>query len=96
VEFLGSSSPQKYDFPPEVREILTRKRGKLKYSGQEIAFFAFKFLGEESEINLQQAIQEFNDWKWVEMHELLDNIVYFKKASYEKGIEELRKQGILN
>jgi putative (di)nucleoside polyphosphate hydrolase len=68
----------------------------LKYSGQEIAFFAFKFLGDESEINLQQTIQEFNDWKWVGIGELLDNIVYFKRDSYEKGIEELRRQGILD
>ncbi|MDR2158416.1 MAG: RNA pyrophosphohydrolase [Holosporaceae bacterium] len=96
VEFLGSSNLQKYDFPPSVQKIIIKKRGKLKYSGQEIIFLAFKFLGEETEINLQKEFKEFDDWKWVTMEELLNNIVYFKKIPYKKAIAELLKQGVLD
>ncbi|MDR0753375.1 MAG: RNA pyrophosphohydrolase [Holosporaceae bacterium] len=86
---LGSSSSYCYDFPPHVRRIITNKRGELKYRGQEITFFAFKFLGKESEINLRKSPQEFVEYKWIHPQELLRLIVQFKRGVYEQALKEL-------
>jgi putative (di)nucleoside polyphosphate hydrolase len=95
IEFLSSSDSYRYDFPPRVQQAVLRRRNQLKYIGQEITFFAFRFLGEEKEINIRKESQEFVDWKWMSVKELLQKIVYFKKPSYKRAIAKFRKQGIL-
>jgi putative (di)nucleoside polyphosphate hydrolase len=95
IELLGVSSLYKYDFPPNVQRILTQKHGKLEYRGQKIIFFAFKFLGEEKEINLQNKTQEFVEWQWMALEDLLKNIVYFKKISYKQAVMEFQKLKII-
>jgi putative (di)nucleoside polyphosphate hydrolase len=96
IEFLGSSSLYIYDFPMDIVEILIKKRGQLRYAGQEIIFLAFKFIGEEKEIDLQKNTpREFLDWKWTSEKELLDNIIYFKKTPYRKAITEFKELDIL-
>ncbi|MDR2107467.1 MAG: RNA pyrophosphohydrolase [Holosporaceae bacterium] len=95
VELLGSFGGCRYDFPPHIRRVLEKKRGQLKYCGQEITFFAFKFLGEESEICLSGSPQEFVDWTWIFPDDLLKKIVYFKKDSYLRAVEEFRRLKII-
>jgi putative (di)nucleoside polyphosphate hydrolase len=95
IELAGSSSLYKYDFPPNIQQILRKKHNKLEYIGQKIIFFAFKFLGEEKEINLQKKPQEFIEWKWMSVEDLLKNIVYFKKAPYKQAITEFKKLKII-
>ena len=62
-----------------------------KYSGQKQKWFIVKFLGEESEININTKYPEFIEWKWVDMNSLPDLIVKFKKHVYEKVLVELKK-----
>ncbi|MDR1333690.1 MAG: RNA pyrophosphohydrolase [Holosporaceae bacterium] len=95
VKLLGSSDSYKYKFPPSIKAILTKKRGQLMYIGQEITFIAFKFIGEESEINLEKTPQEFVNWKWMSPDELLKSIVYFKKPSYKMALRKFRSLKII-
>lgn len=73
-----------YDLP----ENLLGKIWKGKYMGQKQNWFLIKFLGPDSEINLNQKYPEFNQWKWVEIDELPRLIVPFKKKLYLSVIQE--------
>ena len=73
-----------YDLP----ENLLGKIWKGKYMGQKQNWFLIKFLGPDSEINLNQKCPEFNQWKWVDIDELPRLIVPFKKKLYLSVIQE--------
>jgi putative (di)nucleoside polyphosphate hydrolase len=74
-----------YDFPPEVR---ARARSG-KFGGQTQRWFAFRFTGDESEIDLSPPGHkpEFSGWRWAEMAELPGLIVPFKRGVYERVVE---------
>jgi putative (di)nucleoside polyphosphate hydrolase len=80
-----------YDLP----EHLIGKSWKGKYRGQTQKWFAARFTGEDSEINLAPPghKQEFDQWRWVKMHEVIDAIVPFKKPVYEQVIAAFRHLG---
>ena len=82
-----------YDLP----EHLIGKSWKGKYRGQTQKWFALRFLGEESEINLAPPghKQEFDQWRWARMDEVLDLIVPFKRGVYEQVIADFRHLGRL-
>ena len=67
-----------YDLP----EYLLGKIWRGKYMGQKQKWFLMKFLGPDSEINLNQKYPEFNQWKWLDIDELPTLIVPFKKELY--------------
>ncbi len=75
-----------YDFP----EHLKGERLKGKYRGQKQIWFAMLFKGNDSEINLQTKKPEFIDWNWVELENVIDLIVPFKKTVYESVVEQFR------
>ena len=75
-----------YDLPDRLLGIIW----KGKYKGQKQKWFLMKFLGPDSEININQKHPEFNEWKWVDLDELPRLIVPFKKKLYESIIEEFR------
>lgn len=72
-------------------EYLLGKIWKGKYMGQEQNWFLMKFLGPDSEINLNQKYPEFNQWKWVDIDDLPRLIVPFKKKLYLSVIQEFSK-----
>ena len=76
-----------YDLP----KYLLGKIWKGKYKGQTQNWFLIKFLGPDSEINLNQKCPEFNQWKWVDIDELPRLIVPFKKKLYLSVIQEFCK-----
>ena len=69
-------------------EYLLGKIWKGKYMGQKQNWFLMKFLGPDSEINLNQKYPEFNQWKWVDIDDLPKLIVPFKKKLYLSVIQE--------
>ena len=69
-------------------EYLLGKIWKGKYIGQKQNWFLMKFLGPDSEINLNQKYPEFNQWKWVDIDDLPKLIVPFKKKLYLSVIQE--------
>ena len=74
-----------YDFPAEV---LGRGRG---YLGQAQAWFAFRFEGEEAEIDLGvETHPEFDAWRWASLDEALEGVVAFKRAAYAEVVAAFR------
>jgi putative (di)nucleoside polyphosphate hydrolase len=76
-----------YDIPPELAGPKRRK-----WRGQTQKWFAFRFLGDEREIDLAGAghAPEFRAWRWVEMDALPGLVVPFKRPVYEKVVEAFR------
>ena len=70
-----------YEFPPEI---LARTRGG-KFSGQTQLWFAFRFTGEDGEIDLAPAGHkpEFDAWRWAPLGETPGLIVPFKRGVYD-------------
>ena len=75
-----------YDLPDH----LLGKIWKGKYKGQKQSWYLVKFLGPDSEININQDHPEFNEWKWVDLDELPSLIVPFKKILYQSVVEEFK------
>jgi len=71
----------RYDFPSE-----TVWRGR--YRGQRVKMLAFRFTGCDRDINLDRETPEFRSWRWVELEELPDLIVPFKRPLYEAAVSE--------
>jgi len=82
-------SKQEYTY--DLPEHLLGKIWKGKYMGQKQNWFLIKFLGPDSEINLNQKYPEFNEWKWVDINELPRLIVPFKKKLYLSVIKDFSK-----
>ncbi|MFO1120815.1 MAG: RNA pyrophosphohydrolase [Hyphomicrobiales bacterium] len=80
-----------YDLPAH----LIGKSWKGRYRGQTQKWFALRFLGEDAEINLAPPghKQEFDQWRWAPMDEILDLIVPFKRGVYEQVIADFRHLG---
>ena len=81
-------SKEKYTY--DLPEYLLGKIWKGKYKGQKQRWFLIKFLGPDSEINLNQKCAEFNEWKWVDIDELSKLIVPFKKELYLSVVKEFQ------
>lgn len=75
-----------YDLPKEVMGIAL----KGKYRGQTQKWFAFRFEGDESEIEIDPPpgdhTAEFDRWEWKPMQELPDLIVPFKRQIYQQVV----------
>ncbi len=80
-----------YDLP----EHLIGKSWGGKYRGQKQKWFALRFTGPDSEINLCPPghKQEFDQWQWMTMDEALEAVVPFKKAVYVEMIKALGHVG---
>jgi len=77
-----------YDLPPEAT-----KRWKGKYIGQTQKWFAFRFTGRDSEIDIEHPgdgahTPEFNAWRWERAENLPQLIVPFKREVYEQVVRE--------
>ena len=76
-----------YDLPKNLLGIIW----KGKFRGQKQKWFITRFMGKESEININTKNPEFIEWKWIEMDKLPSLIVEFKKDVYKKILENLKK-----
>ena len=74
-----------YELPDNLVGIIW----KGKYRGQKQKWFITKFLGNDSEINLNTKYPEFIDWKWIEPKLLPEVIVKFKKDLYLNLLKEI-------
>ncbi|MBX6323344.1 MAG: RNA pyrophosphohydrolase [Rhodospirillaceae bacterium] len=86
AELLGTTREWvRYDLPPDLA-------GRLwggAYRGQEQKWFAFRFTGQDSDIDIARYEPEFAEWRWIDPAELLRIIVPFKRELYARVIEEL-------
>ncbi|MCC2975751.1 RNA pyrophosphohydrolase [Sphingomonas sp. PL-96] len=84
VSLIGEAPEElTYDLPDDMI-------GKVwggRYRGQRQRWFAFRFEGEEGDIDIATPEPEFRAWRWAEPEELPEAIVGFKRALYERLLE---------
>jgi len=74
-----------YDIPLE----LIPKLWNGRYRGQDQKWFAFEFLGKDTDINITTQEPEFSEWAWKSKKDLLSSVVHFKVEVYQKVFSEL-------
>lgn len=78
----------KYDLPDDLIGIGL----KGKWRGQKQKWYAYRFEGNDSEIQINPPVTgekaEFETWDWKEMRELPDLIVPFKRKLYQDVVTE--------
>jgi 8-oxo-dGTP pyrophosphatase MutT (NUDIX family)/esterase/lipase len=75
-----------YDFPEGFRGA----KAMRGYAGQTQAWFAFRFLGEDAEIDLAHHVAEFDAWRWADLEETPALVVDFKREAYLKVVQAFR------
>lgn len=90
VEILAESADwHHYDLPADL---MGRVWGG-RYRGQQQKWFVCRFMGEDSEIDLDVAgVGEFCRWRWVTAGALPGLIVPFKRPLYERILQEFREK----
>ena len=76
-----------YELPKNLVGIIWKGR----FRGQKQKWFIAKFLGQDSEINLNTKNPEFIDWKWIIPSRLPEVIVDFKKEMYLDLLKEIEE-----
>jgi putative (di)nucleoside polyphosphate hydrolase len=81
-----------YDIPRE----LVGAAWSGKYRGQKQKWYALRFTGADSEIDIANPgggghEPEFVEWRWVAMREIPALVVTFKQQTYERVIAEFEK-----
>ena len=93
VTFIGEMEEWlKYDLPKNLIYRLWDGR----YRGQTQKWLAYKFLGEDKEININTKNPEFSDWKWINANELPELAIPFKREIYKKVLKTYSKYLKLN
>ena len=86
VRLLGETQDWlSYDIPVD----LISKLWDGRYRGQRQKWFAFEFLGKDSDIKIMTEEPEFSEWAWKSKDNLLSSIVPFKLDVYRKVFLEL-------
>jgi putative (di)nucleoside polyphosphate hydrolase len=80
-----------YDIPKKIGT----KAWKGKYRGQKQKWYALRFTGKDSEINVENPGDghkpEFIDWRWEPMENLPDLVVPFKRETYAQVVKAFSK-----
>jgi putative (di)nucleoside polyphosphate hydrolase len=80
-----------YDIPRE----LVGHAWNGKYRGQTQKWYALRFTGDDSEIDIEHPAgshePEFVEWRWEKLEKLPDLIVPFKRKIYERVVAEFKK-----
>jgi putative (di)nucleoside polyphosphate hydrolase len=85
-----------YDIPRTV----AGRAWKGRYRGQRQKWFAVRFTGDDSEIDVRCPAgghhkPEFTGWRWEPMHNLPDLIVPFKRPVYERVVKEFTQLAVV-
>ncbi|BCA57784.1 RNA pyrophosphohydrolase [Sphingomonas sp. HMP6] len=81
VTFIAAATEELYyDLPEE----LVGKIWKGKWRGQRQCWFLYRFLGDDADVNIATAHQEFKAWDWIAPETLPDVIVPFKQQLYRE------------
>ena len=92
VERLGEIADWlTYDIPREI----VGQAWNGKYRGQSQKWFALRFTGEDSEIDIAHPAgghkPEFIEWRWEPLQNLPNLVVPFKRATYERVVKEFSR-----
>ena len=76
-----------YDLPADV----AKKNWRGGYRGQRQKWFALRFTGDDSEIDIHDPgpghKPEFDAWRWESVDRLVDMIIPFKRGVYEQVVK---------
>jgi len=92
VERLGEVEEWlNYDIPPE----LMGRAWNGRFRGQTQKWFALRFTGEDSEIDIETPAgghePEFVEWRWEPIGNLPELVVPFKRKTYERVVKAFGK-----
>jgi putative (di)nucleoside polyphosphate hydrolase len=80
-----------YDIPREI----VGQAWNGKYRGQTQKWYALRFTGDDSEIDIEHPAgghePEFVAWRWEPLRNLPDLVVPFKRKTYERVVAEFKK-----
>jgi len=84
-----------YDLPAELQG----KAWGGRYKGQKQIWFAVRFTGNDSEINIdpppgEDHKKEFSDWQWTPVDQVVNRVVAFKRGVYSQMIDRLAQFAI--
>jgi putative (di)nucleoside polyphosphate hydrolase len=87
VEVIAAApEPLLYDLPLD----LVGKLWKGKWRGQRQHWYLCRFLGEDSDIDIETEHPEFRAWKWADPDDLPTMIVPFKRKLYKDVLAVFR------
>ncbi|MEN2494324.1 MAG: RNA pyrophosphohydrolase [Hyphomicrobiaceae bacterium hypho_1] len=92
IEILGRTRDWLYyDLPSDLQNNIWSG----KYKGQKQIWFAVRFTGNESEINIDPPKglnykKEFLAWKWMPIYQIADSVVPFKHDLYVQVVKQLK------
>ena len=81
-----------YDLPDHLLGVAWKGR----YRGQKQKWVAFRFTGDDAEIDISGVGHkpEFDDWRWARLDELENLIVPFKRDVYIQVVEAFRHHSV--
>lgn len=85
VEIISETNEWLYYNLPEP---IASKLWNGRYAGQMQKWFLMRFIGNDSDININTHHPEFAEWTWESITNLPNLIVEFKKELYNKVISE--------
>jgi len=88
AEIIGESKDWlSYTLPDHLLGVAWKGR----YRGQRQKWFALRFQGVEAEIDIvAHGKPEFSDWRWIDIEDLPNLIVPFKRQTYNEVVDEFR------
>lgn len=88
TELLGRTADWvAYDFPSGF----TGSKIAKGWKGQRQVWFALRFTGEDSEVNLEAHLPaEFDAWRWADIDEAPEVVVPFKREAYATVVRAFR------
>ena len=72
-----------YDWPKK-----NNRKDHEKWRGQCVTLVALKFIGNDSDINVNTRCPEFRAWKWVPLEIIPQLIIPFKKPLYDYAVRQ--------
>ena len=81
----------RYDLPVDI----SKRSWRGRYKGQTQKWFAFRFEGNEAEIDIHtpgggEHKPEFDDWRWEDIDRLPELIIPFKRDVYQAVVADFR------
>ena len=92
--------------PPELVEVVAQTRDMLTYDlphdlvpriwkgrfrGQKQAWFLLRYLGDDTQVNIETEEPEFSAWRWLKPEDMLEGIVPFKRDVYKAVLDDFRE-----
>tara|TARA_B100001121_G_scaffold223288_1_gene196491 strand:- start:1352 stop:1837 length:486 start_codon:yes stop_codon:yes gene_type:complete len=79
-----------YELPKHLLGVIW----KGKFKGQKQKWFLMRYLGDDSEININTKKPEFLEWKWIDIKLLTEVVVDFKLNVYRELKDKILKLSI--